>query len=88
MGRVIVQIDPSLLQGFITEGNVFGENNIVRITSGLPDTAKFLRCWVDQTKPPDGVIVLLFEDESFPTVDEGDEYPSLRVEVVTEIKRV
>lgn len=74
MGKRIVQIDPELLQGFITQDNTIGDHYIFRTIRGVPVGAKIVRCWVRQEVEPHGVFVILFEHESWPETPLGEPY--------------
>lgn len=77
MGRRIIKIDPVLLQSMFTAG---GETLSAKTVTGLPVDARFIRAWYEGGAGHDGLLVLLFEHESWPA-DEGGLYQMVDVQM-------
>lgn len=86
MGRRIVQMSPGFLQSIITDGWTIEEDRTVRVTGGIPKTAKLIRWWVDQSLGRDGALRLLFEDSSWEGPINGDVIPILTPVFQSEIR--
>lgn len=77
MGRRVLRISPELLLDIFRDGNVIGDQHVLRIESGVPVGAVFVRAWYEGEHFPNGTIVLLLEHELWPEQDEG-----MRVETI------
>jgi hypothetical protein len=77
MGRRIVKISPSLLQDMFTVG---GGTSATEVVNGLPVGARFVRAWYEGSEYPEGVLVLLFEHESW-LANEGGLYQVVDVQM-------
>lgn len=76
MKGAILKITPQ----FVTD-LFFTRTHIVRISSVLPNDAKFVRSWLDD----DGSLALLYKSTYFKDVTEGARFPNLQLPTVITI---
>ena len=87
MGRRLVQIDPTIVMEFITEGNAWGVDKVIRVVEGIPADAKFVRGWYMPELGEDGVFTLLVEHPSWSDItNHGARYPTFVPKLATEYK--
>lgn len=79
MKRAILKITPDLLGHLFFNGDLH-----VRVTSGLPDDAKFIKAAFHTDK----TFVLLYESSHFKNIPQGMPYPVLKPPTVNRISPV
>lgn len=86
MGRRLVEVDPTIIMEFVTEGNTWGYRKYFRVTKGIPTDAKFIRGWYMPEMGADGVFTMLFDHPSWPETADGARYPTFIPQLTTEQK--
>ena len=86
MGRRQIEVDPKIVMEFITEGNTWGVDKVIRVVEGIPADAKFIRGWYMPEMGADGTFTMLVEHPSWPETSDGARYPTFVPKVATERK--